>query len=108
GAPGVHGRREHDGREGQRAAPGGEVGPLRAADAAAARPHDPRGRGEAMTTPQVSVLMPVYNVAPWVGEAVASILAQTLTDLELLVIDDASTDATPQLLAAVRDERLRV
>jgi glycosyltransferase involved in cell wall biosynthesis len=55
----------------------------------------------------VSVLMGVHNGAPWVGDAVASVLAQTALDLELIVIDDGSTDATPALLATVRDPRLR-
>lgn len=59
-------------------------------------------------SPAVSVLMSVWNGAPWVREAVESILAQTAPDLELLVIDDGSTDATPELLAAVHDPRLRV
>ena len=58
--------------------------------------------------PVVSVLMAVHNGAPWVREAVDSVLAQTLSDLELIVIDDASTDATPTLLASIRDARLRV
>lgn len=52
--------------------------------------------------------MGVRNGAPWVGEAVASILAQTLGDLELIVVDDGSADATADLLAAVGDRRLRV
>jgi len=56
----------------------------------------------------VSVLMSVRNGAPWVREAVESVLAQTAPDLELIVIDDGSTDATPDLLTALRDPRLRV
>ena len=58
--------------------------------------------------PVVSVLMAVYNGAPWVRDAVDSVLGQSLSDLELIVIDDASTDATPTLLASVHDTRLRV
>jgi glycosyltransferase involved in cell wall biosynthesis len=50
--------------------------------------------------------MSVHNGAPWVRDAVASVLAQTAGDLELIVIDDGSTDATPELLAAVRDSRV--
>jgi GT2 family glycosyltransferase len=57
--------------------------------------------------PRVSVLMPTYNRAALLGEAIASVLAQGYADLELLVIDDGSTDATPALLAAQRDARLR-
>ncbi len=52
--------------------------------------------------------MAVHNGAPWVREAVDSVLAQTAADLELIVIDDGSTDATAELLAAARDARLRI
>ncbi len=62
----------------------------------------------AATVPAVSVLMAVKDGAPWVREAVQSVLSQTEPDLELIVIDDGSTDATPALLDAVRDPRLRV
>jgi glycosyltransferase involved in cell wall biosynthesis len=58
--------------------------------------------------PAVSVLMAVNDGAPWVGESVQSVLAQTAGDLELIVIDDGSTDATPQILARLDDPRLRV
>ena len=58
--------------------------------------------------PAVSVLMSVYDGAPFVAQAVASVLAQADPDLELIVVDDGSTDATPALLAAVADPRLRV
>ena len=56
--------------------------------------------------PLVSLLLSVRNDARFVGEAVASVLTQTLRDLELVVVDDASTDETPALLAAVDDDRL--
>ena len=52
--------------------------------------------------------MSVHNGATWIARAVESVLGQTLRDLELIVVDDGSTDATPGLLAAVRDPRLRV
>ncbi len=58
--------------------------------------------------PAVSVLMSVRNGAPWVREAVESVLRQTASDLELIVIDDGSVDATATLLAAIGDSRLRV
>jgi glycosyltransferase involved in cell wall biosynthesis len=61
-----------------------------------------------MSAPAVSVLMSVRNGAPWVRDAVESVLDQTVTDLELVVIDDGSTDATASLLATVGDPRLRV
>jgi glycosyltransferase involved in cell wall biosynthesis len=52
--------------------------------------------------------MSVRNGAPWVRDAVRSVLDQTAADLELIAVDDGSVDATPALLAAVRDPRLRV
>jgi len=61
-----------------------------------------------VTAPRVSVLLAVHDGAPWVKDAVASVLAQTLADLELVVVDDGSVDATPALLAGVTDRRLRV
>lgn len=61
-----------------------------------------------MSVPAVSVLMAVHDGAPWITQAVASVLAQSAGDLELIVIDDGSADATPDLLAAVHDSRLRL
>ncbi len=58
--------------------------------------------------PLVSVLLSVRNDARFVGEAAASVLAQTLDDLELIVVDDASTDDTPGVLAALDDGRVVV
>jgi glycosyltransferase involved in cell wall biosynthesis len=61
-----------------------------------------------VSTPRLSVLLPVRDGARFLREALASVLAQTLRDFELLVVDDGSTDETPAILAAVGDERLRV
>lgn len=58
--------------------------------------------------PKVTVAMPVYNDAAYVREAIDSILAQTLRDFELLIIDDGSTDATPDIIATYCDKRIRV
>jgi len=52
--------------------------------------------------------MPVWNGEKYLAEAVDSILAQTFVDFELLVIDDGSTDRTPEILRAYCDPRLRV
>ncbi len=57
--------------------------------------------------PQVTVLMPVRNGAAHLQQAIDSILAQTFVDFELLIIDDGSTDATPEFLRAQRDPRVR-
>jgi glycosyltransferase involved in cell wall biosynthesis len=61
-----------------------------------------------MHTPLVSVLMPAYNCEAYVLEAVSSILSQSYSDFELLVIDDGSKDSTRKLLESVHDPRLRL
>lgn len=53
----------------------------------------------------VSVIMPVYNHARWVRQAIASVLDQTLTALELIIIDDASRDDSWQCIQTVCQER---
>ncbi len=58
--------------------------------------------------PLVSVLLPAFNHADYVHAAVESVLAQTCRDLELVVIDDASTDATWSVLQSFADSRLRL
>lgn len=59
-------------------------------------------------TPRVSVLMPAYNTEEYVAEAVNSILYQAFQDLELVVVDDGSTDQTLAILHSLRDPKLRV
>jgi glycosyltransferase involved in cell wall biosynthesis len=60
--------------------------------------------------PTVSVVMPVYQAARFLGEAIESILAQTHPDLELIAVDDGSTDSSNEILEqyAKRDPRLIV
>ncbi len=58
--------------------------------------------------PLVSVLMPAFNHASYVGAAVESVLGQRYANLELIVIDDASTDATWTVLQTYADARLHV
>lgn len=62
-----------------------------------------------MKPPRVSVLIGVYNNAATLERAIDSILAQTVTDLELLLIDDGSSDESPALIASAvgSDERVR-
>ena len=52
--------------------------------------------------------MPTYNVAPWVDEAIQSVLKQTYRDFELLVIDDCSTDDTVSVVRSIDDPRIRI
>lgn len=60
-------------------------------------------------SPRVSIGLPVYNGERFVCEAIESVLAQTFTDFELVISDNGSTDATPDIAAefAARDPRIR-
>jgi hypothetical protein len=61
-------------------------------------------------TPRVSVVMPVHNGGPYLEPAVDSILGQSFPDFEFVIIDDGSTDATPEILRRYEaaDHRVRV
>lgn len=61
-----------------------------------------------MRQPLVSIVMPCYNYARFLPEALASIQAQTFTDFEVVIVDDGSTDETPEILAQVKDPRFRI
>jgi glycosyltransferase involved in cell wall biosynthesis len=61
-----------------------------------------------MISPTVTVLMPVFNAARYLDEAVDSLLSQTFGDFELLAVDDGSTDQTVALLEQRNDPRIRV
>lgn len=60
--------------------------------------------------PTVSVITPAYNVEQYLGIALESVLAQTFSDYEILVVDDGSSDSTPAIAErfAARDPRVRV
>lgn len=58
--------------------------------------------------PAVSVVLPTYDRLEYLKEAVDSVLAQTITDWELIVVDDGSTDATVAWLESLGDERIIV
>ena len=60
------------------------------------------------TSPVVTIGIPSYNCAAFIGEAIASVLAQDYRDLEVLIVDDASTDRTLDVIAEFEDSRLRV
>ena len=62
----------------------------------------------AKTAPRVSVLMAVYNASRFLREAVDSIVNQTFTDFELVVVDDGSTDGSFGVLATCPDDRIRL
>jgi glycosyltransferase involved in cell wall biosynthesis len=58
--------------------------------------------------PKVSVLMPVYNAASCIGDALQSILRQTLKEFEVIIVDDGSTDNTAEAIRDFNDPRIRV
>ena len=58
--------------------------------------------------PTVSVLMPVYNCADFIESSVESILLQTFSDFEFLIIDDFSTDGTYEYLQSLTDSRIKL
>jgi glycosyltransferase involved in cell wall biosynthesis len=59
------------------------------------------------SAPTVTVIIPSYNRSNFLGEAVASVLSQIFEDFELIVVDDGSTDETPELMRAISDPRVR-
>lgn len=59
------------------------------------------------TNPAISVLLPVYNGAQCIESAVKSILDQTFTDFELIIINDASTDSSEYIIKSFTDSRIR-
>ena len=61
-------------------------------------------------TPQISVLIPVYNAEKYLPQCLQSLAEQTYTDFEIIAVEDGSTDGSPEVLQsfAVRDKRLRI
>ena len=61
-----------------------------------------------MITPLVSVIIPVFNVVPFLREALDSVISQTYVDLEIILIDDGSTDSCPSMCDSYAEEDSRV
>ena len=59
-------------------------------------------------SPLVSIIIPMYNSSAYVVDAVRSALSQTYPQIEVIVVDDGSTDNSLQLLAEIKDDRLRL
>jgi len=64
--------------------------------------------GAPASRPVVSICIPVYNTERFIADAVASVLAQTYQDFEIVIVDNASTDRTPEVLGAMADPRIRL
>ena len=60
--------------------------------------------------PKVSIIVPVYKVGPYLAKCIDSILSQTLTDFELILVDDGSPDSCGEICDgyAKKDERIKV
>ena len=63
-----------------------------------------------METPAISVIIPLYNCAPWLRECLDSVVLQTLKDIEILIVDDKSTDNSVSIAEeyAAQDRRIRI
>ena len=61
-----------------------------------------------MATKLVSIMMPAYNAEKYIKEAIESVLAQTYLDWELIIVNDGSTDRTPEIISTYRDPRIGV
>ncbi|MEK6492429.1 glycosyltransferase family 2 protein [Myroides odoratimimus] len=59
-------------------------------------------------TPKVSIIVPVYNGEKYIKRAVDSLLNQNLLELEIIIVNDGSTDRTLEVLSDIKDERLRI
>lgn len=59
-----------------------------------------------MTSPSLSVIIPVYNAQMFIAEAIQSILNQSFNDFELIIIDDGSTDNSRQIIQSFNDKRI--
>lgn len=57
--------------------------------------------------PLVSVIMPTYNCGRFIAESIRSVLSQTYTEWELLIVDDCSTDETESIVSSYKDPRIR-
>ncbi|WP_028603685.1 glycosyltransferase [Ottowia thiooxydans] len=61
-----------------------------------------------MSAPLVSIVIASYQHVAYVRQALESVLEQTVRDIEVIVVDDGSTDGTPELVESIRDHRLRL
>ena len=65
-------------------------------------------KSKMLDTPKISVIMSVYNGEKYLREAIGSILAQTFTDFEFIIVDDGSTDNSLEIIQSYNDKRIRI
>lgn len=63
---------------------------------------------ETMQRPKVSIILPVYNVAPYLRQSLDSIIGQTLKDIEIICVDDGSTDESGKILDEYKEKDSRI
>ncbi len=61
-----------------------------------------------MLAPKISVIIPAFNAAQFIGRTIETVLAQSLHDFEVIVVNDGSTDTTPQQVEQIKDSRLKL
>lgn len=66
-----------------------------------------KNKSSESSVPRVSVVMPAYNRASLIVESIQSVLSQEFIDLELIIVDDGSTDATREIVLSLEDSRIR-
>lgn len=64
--------------------------------------------GPTMNGPEISIIIPAFNAERWLADAVKSVLAQTFSNWELIIVNDGSTDGTLQAARSFQDRRIRV
>ena len=81
-----------------------------AAEQAEVTPFDEAALAQAKPTGKVSIIVPVYNTEPWIKACLESLVNQSYRDLEILLVDDGSTDGSPAILDeyAAKDNRIKV
>lgn len=60
-----------------------------------------------MSVPKISIIMAVYNGAKYLRVAIDSVLQQSFTEFELIIVDDCSTDSTPTIISSYKDKRIK-
>ena len=68
--------------------------------------HEPGAMNQELN-PKVSIVLPTYNGAKYIQQSIESCLNQTYKNIELIIVDDGSTDETPEIIKSYKDERIK-